>query len=118
MKKNKINFVIYCLLFLPMLNGCIQSSASLFGPAITVAKTGNIYQAGFSYASNNVIKKEFGKSPTEYVRGVLNKNSYTSELVFIASEKKNIEDTKFSLISENSNNNYEEFLGAVKKMLE
>ena len=100
-----------------MLNGCIQSSASLFGPAMTVAKTGNIYQGGFSYVSNNVIKEKLGKSPSEYVSDILYKNSYTDKPVFIANERKKIKDKKILLISENSNNNYDEFLNAVKKIL-
>ena len=36
------------------LNGCIETTAFL-GPALTVGTSGNVYQAGISYASNNII---------------------------------------------------------------
>ena len=48
---------IFITLFLvSFLTGCIQNTAFL-GPAITVASTGNIYQAGLSYVSNETITK-------------------------------------------------------------
>ena len=57
-----INFLFVLLLF----NGCMQNTA-FFGPAVTVASTGNIYQAGLSYGSNLAIKKITGKSPIENI---------------------------------------------------
>ncbi len=39
------------LFLLIFLNGCVQSAA-LLGPAYTLASSGNIYQAGLSYGSN------------------------------------------------------------------
>ena len=57
---------VFLLLSLIYLTGCIQS-AGLIGPAITVATTGNIYQAGLSYSSNKIIKKETGKSTSEHI---------------------------------------------------
>ena len=38
------------------LTGCLQNTAFL-GPAMTVASTGNLYQAGLSYGSSKAIKK-------------------------------------------------------------
>ena len=63
--------VIIFLLSLLFLNGCVQSSA-LLAPAITVASTGNIYQAGFQYGTSKAIKKETGKDTVEYISSVLN----------------------------------------------
>ena len=52
------------------LTGCIQT-AGLVGPAITVATTGNIYQAGLSYGSGKIIEKETGKSTSEHITNLL-----------------------------------------------
>tara|TARA_B110000003_G_scaffold205748_1_gene204611 strand:+ start:1173 stop:1475 length:303 start_codon:yes stop_codon:yes gene_type:complete len=69
MKDNiKITFLLLSLMFL---NSCVQSSAFL-GPAITVASTGNFYQAGLQYGTNHAIKKETGKDTVEHISSVLN----------------------------------------------
>jgi phosphoribosylaminoimidazole (AIR) synthetase len=61
--------IIAGLLLLFFLNGCVQSTA-LLGPVYTLASTGNIYQAGLSYGSNQAIKKITGKSPTENIKSL------------------------------------------------
>ena len=43
------------------LTGCLQNTAFL-GPAMTVASTGNVYQAGLSYGSSQAIKKNDRKN--------------------------------------------------------
>jgi len=53
-----------------LLNACGQTTA-LFGPAITIGNTGNVMQAGFSYASNMAVKSVTGKTPGEYVTSYL-----------------------------------------------
>ena len=58
------------------LTGCLQNTAFL-GPALTVASTGNVYQAGLSYGSSKAIKKMTGKTPTENVKSFLDSNSTT-----------------------------------------
>ena len=58
------------------LTGCLQNTAFL-GPALTVANTGSIYQAGLSYGSSQVIKKMTGKTPTENVKSFLDSNNNT-----------------------------------------
>ena len=58
------------------LTGCLQNTAFL-GPALTVASTGNVYQAGLSYGSSKVIKKMTGKTPTENVKSFLDSNNTT-----------------------------------------
>jgi hypothetical protein len=64
-----------------LLTGCAQSTAFL-GPAITVAATGSIGQAGFTYGTNEVIKRETGKDTMQYVSSLLepeDKNLLKSE---------------------------------------
>ena len=69
MIRNKIIIGLFCLSFL---NGCVQNAA-FFGPAITGVSTGSIYQAGLSYGSNEAIKKATGKTTTENIKSLLNK---------------------------------------------
>ena len=58
------------LFLLFFLNGCVQSAA-LLGPAYTMASSGNIYQAGLSYGSNQAIKNITGKSTTENIQSLV-----------------------------------------------
>jgi hypothetical protein len=60
-------FYIFSLIFL---NGCLQATA-LLGPSITVATTGNIFQAGFQYGANSVIEKETGKNTFEHFQSAV-----------------------------------------------
>jgi len=65
--------IAYGIIILFILNGCIQSSA-LLGPAVTVASTGNIAQAGLSYASSQTITKITGKTPAANIKSFLEKD--------------------------------------------
>ena len=56
------------------LTGCLQNTAFL-GPAVTVASTGNVYQAGLSYGSSQAIKKMTGKTATENFKSFLDSNN-------------------------------------------
>ena len=58
--------ILIILLSFTLLSACAQSTA-LIGPAITIGKTGNVMQAGFSYGSNMAVKRATGKTPEEYV---------------------------------------------------
>ena len=51
-------------------NGCVQIAA-LLGPAYTLTSTGNIFQAGLSYGSNQAVKKITGKTPTENIKSLV-----------------------------------------------
>jgi len=62
--------IIAGLFLLFFLNGCVQSTA-LLGPAYTMASTGNIYQAGLSYGSNQAVKNITGKTPTENIKSLV-----------------------------------------------
>ena len=71
--------IIAGLFLLLFLNGCVQT-ASLLGPAYTLTSTGNIYQAGLSYGSNQAVKRITGKSPTENIQSLIdNKNEKVKE---------------------------------------
>ena len=62
--------ILLLLFVLALLSSCAQSTA-LLGPAITIGNTGNVMQAGFSYASNMAVKSVAGKTPGEYVTSYL-----------------------------------------------
>ena len=67
MKNKKIVFILMSVV---LLTGCAQLTAFV-GPAITVAATGNIAQAGFTYGTNEVIKRETGQDTIQYVSSLL-----------------------------------------------
>jgi hypothetical protein len=48
---------IFILSLMIVLTNCAPPGSALLGPSITVARTGNLYQAGLSYGSSKVIKK-------------------------------------------------------------
>ena len=62
--------VITAIFIFFLFNGCIQGSAFL-GPAVTVASTGNLHQAGLSYVSSKTISQITGKTPTENIKTFL-----------------------------------------------
>jgi len=74
-----------------LLSGCAQTTA-LLGPAITVASTGNVHQAGFSYGSNKVITTLTGKSSLENVEDLLKAKKQDSDLRKLV--KKQIKETR------------------------
>ena len=75
----KTIIVIFCLSFL---NSCAQNTAFL-APVYTYGSSGNMYQAGLSYASNQAITNVTGMSPAENVKSLLSnkKGSNFTKLV-------------------------------------
>lgn len=65
--------IILGIFLISILSGCVQNTA-FFGPAVTVASTGSVYQAGLSYASSKTIIKLTGKTPTENLKFFLDNN--------------------------------------------
>ena len=117
MIKKKFCLIASYLLFFITLNGCLQSTASLLGPSVAVAKTGNISQASLSYVSTNIIKEKIGKAPSEYVINLLTQNSHTNQAIHSIkslNKKKNI---KHSINHNSSEDEHQKFLVAVKKIL-
>ena len=71
MSLKKIIISAFAICFL---TGCLQNTAFL-GPAVTVASTGNVYQAGLSYGSSQAIKKMTGKTPAKNIKSFLDSNN-------------------------------------------
>ena len=87
------------------LTGCYQSTA-MVGPAITLASTGNVSQAGLAYFTNQAVEKETGMSATEYVSTILEektkktkKNEIHEELMILV--QTNFEETRKKLLLQN-----------------
>tara|TARA_B100000767_G_C19483446_1_gene417161 strand:+ start:110 stop:397 length:288 start_codon:yes stop_codon:yes gene_type:complete len=87
----KVIIGIYLLAFL---NGCAQNVA-LLGPAYTLASTGNIYQAGLSYGSDQAVTKITGKSTAANVKELIQPKSDDNKFEEIV--KKRIRETRKKL---------------------
>ena len=87
----KISIGILGIVFL---SGCAQNAA-LLGPAYTLASTGNVYQAGFTYGSNEIITKTTGKSAAQNFKEVLTPKKDDTEFEKLV--KRNIEETRKKL---------------------
>ena len=59
--------IIFWLLVSAFLSGCTSPTAML-GPAYTLTSSGNIYQAGLTYGSNEMITRQTGKTPIENIK--------------------------------------------------
>ena len=90
--------IILLILGLFFLNSCIDATAFL-GPAITVGTSGNVYQAGLSYGSSQLVKTATGKTTFEHM----------SEFI----DSKKFKDTKKKII--NSKSKLEEYFENVEK---
>ena len=77
-----------------ILCGCAQNAAFL-GPAYTLATSGNVYQAGFTYGSNEIIEKTTGKSVILNLKEVLAAKKEDTEFEKLV--KRNIEKTRRKL---------------------
>ncbi len=62
--------VVFGIFIIIILNGCAQSTAFL-GPGITLATSGNAFNAGLQLATNSAFKKETGKDALTYVKDVV-----------------------------------------------
>ena len=101
MKNKKIAFILMSVV---LLTGCVESTAFI-GPAITVAATGNIAQAGFTYGTNEVIKRETGKDTMQYVSSLFEpedkKVTINEDLVALVESR--IKKTRQKLLQKKSN---------------
>ena len=101
---NKI--FIYIVIGL-ILSGCAQSTA-MIGPAITLASTGNISQAGLTFITNSAIKEETGMDTVSYVsKKIVQQNSKTKlKREFKKLVETNFVKTREKLILEDKSNTF------------
>ena len=86
--------IIAALFLLFFLNGCAQNAA-LLGPAYTLATSGNIYQAGFTYGGNELVTKTTGKSMAQNIKESITPKKEDSDFQKLV--KRNIEKTRKKL---------------------
>ena len=86
--------LIIGILLVSFLSGCAQNAA-LLGPAYTLATTGNVYQASFTYGSNEIITKTTGKSAAQNLKEAIVPKKDDTEFQKLV--KKNIEETRKKL---------------------
>ncbi|MDB9807718.1 hypothetical protein OAB83_00150 [Candidatus Pelagibacter sp.] len=116
--KNKKKLITVSKIFsLMILSNCAMSTASIFGPAITVSQTGNVYQAGVSFVSSNVIKKELGKTPIEFIENIISKKPIKNETNHLMTKNKQLKEKKLDLSFSKNEHSYSDFISAVKKNL-
>ena len=75
----KILKIFFVILSLVILTGCIQTT-SLLGPGVTVATTGNVFQAGFQYGANTALKNETGKDVMTHIKDAVDQKHKEKEL--------------------------------------
>ena len=102
MKIMGINKVFIYIIAGLVLSGCAQSTAML-GPAITLASTGNISQAGITYFTNKAVEKETGMDTLSLVSNTIETNSYKNRK-FRKLVETNFEKTREKLILEDKSN--------------
>ena len=94
MKKSIFFVVIFVIL-----NGCVQHSAFL-GSVYTMAKTGNVVQAGSSMIASYGIKKTTGKLPTEHVNLFVKKHSKINSFLYKQNETRECQTIHTSSLNE------------------
>ena len=75
MKFLKISFLLFSIIFL---SGCLQTT-TLLAPSMTVAATGNVFQAGLQYGANTAIKNETGKDTLEHLQDAVESQSKSNK---------------------------------------
>ena len=100
-----INRIFIYIVISIILSGCAQSTAML-GPALTLASTGNVSQAGISYFTNKAVERETGMDTVSFVsKKIEEKNSKTKlRRNFKKLVKTNFEKTRQKLILQDQSN--------------
>ena len=86
----EIKRLILIIFFLGFLNACGAPTAML-GPAYTLTSTGSVFQAGLSYGSGELVKKQTGKTTIENLIEIKNKNKKKKANI----KKKTLESLEF-----------------------
>ena len=97
-----IKKILSCILVGIILSGCAQSTA-MIGPAITLASSGNMSQAGLTFFTNKAVEKETGMDTVTYVSNKLEQNS-SKNRKFRKLVETNFEKTRKKLILQDQSN--------------
>tara|TARA_Y100000590_G_scaffold452434_1_gene595591 strand:+ start:208 stop:525 length:318 start_codon:yes stop_codon:yes gene_type:complete len=75
----KIERIFFYIITIGLLSGCVQSTA-MVGPAITIASTGNISQAGLTFFTNKAVENETGMDTVSYVSNKIEEQNSKTKL--------------------------------------
>ena len=100
-----IKKILSCILVGIILSGCAQSTA-MIGPAITLASSGNMSQAGLTFFTNKAVEKETGMDTVSYVSNEIEKKQSKTKLKrdFKKLVETNFEKTRSKLILQDQSN--------------
>ena len=84
--------IILLILGLFFLNSCVETTAFL-GPAITVGTSGNVYQAGLSYGSSQLVKTATGKTTFEHMSEFIDSKKFKDTKKIIINSKSKLEES-------------------------
>ncbi len=89
------------------MSGCAQSTAML-GPAITLASSGNVSQAGLTFITNKAVEKETGMDTVSFVSNKIEKQHSKTRLKrdFKKLVQNNFEKTREILILQDQSNTF------------
>ena len=101
----EIKKIIFGISFGILLSGCMQSTA-MVGPALTIASTGNISQAGLTFVTNKAVEEETGMNTVSYVSSKIEEKNNQNKLKkeFKTLVKNNFDKTREILILEDQSN--------------
>ena len=99
-----INKIFIYIIATITLSGCIQSTA-MVAPAITIASTGNISQAGLTFFTNKAVEEETGMNTVSFVSSKIEQNSYQNRK-FKKMVETNFEKTRQQLILQDQSNTF------------
>ena len=90
-----------------ILSGCAQTTA-MIGPAITLASSGNMSQAGLTFFTNKAVEKETGMDTVSFVSSKIEENNskYRMRREFKKLVETNFEKTRQKLILEDKYNTF------------
>ena len=90
-----------------ILSGCAQSTAML-GPAITLASSGNVSQAGLTFITNKAVEKETGMDTVSFVSNKIDQQNSKTRLKrdFKKLVQNNFEKTREILILQDQSNTF------------
>ena len=99
-----INKIFIYIIATITLSGCIQSTA-MVAPAITIASTGNVSQAGLTFFTNKAVEEETGMNTVSFVSSKIEQNSYQNRR-FKKLIETNFEKTRQQLILQDQSNTF------------
>ena len=103
----KIERIFFYIITIGLLSGCVQSTA-MVGPAITIASTGNISQAGLTFFTNKAVEDETGMDTVTFVSKKIEQQNSKNRLKrdFKKLVETNFVKTREKLILEDKSNTF------------